>query len=155
MTNSERASYIRGLMDGPNAKETKVLNAIVELLDDLCLSVEELDEGLDELAEQVDEIDYDLGELEEDYYELDEDDECGCGCGHHHHHDDFDDAEFEVTCPSCGDTIQLNDEMLEEGSIVCPGSTTVRSVVRLSAADRALSDFSMMHSTPSASRRRR
>ena len=36
------------LMDGleldPNAKETKVLNAIVELLDDLCLSVEELDE---------------------------------------------------------------------------------------------------------------
>ena len=114
MTNSERASYIRGLMDGleldPSAKETKVLNAIVELLDDLCLSVEELDEGLDELAEQV----------EEDYYELDEDDECSCGCGHHHH-DDFDDAEFEVTCPSCGDTIQLNDEMLEEGSIVCPG----------------------------------
>ena len=112
MTNSERASYIRGLMDGleldPNAKETKVLNAIVELLDDLCLSVEELDNDLDE--------------LEEDYYELVDDDECGCGCGHHHHHgDDFDDAEFEVTCPSCGDTIQLNDEMLEEGSIVCPG----------------------------------
>lgn len=126
MTNSERASYIRGLMDGleldPNAKETKVLNAIVELLDDLCLSVEELDNDLDELSEQVDEIDYDLGELEEDYYELEDDDECGCGCGHHHHHgDDFDDAEFEVTCPSCGDTIQLNDEMLEEGSIVCPG----------------------------------
>ena len=78
--------------------------------------MEELDEGLDELAEQVDEIDYDLGELEEDYYELEDEDECGCGCGHHHHHgDDFDDAEFEVTCPSCGDTIQLNDEMLEEG----------------------------------------
>ena len=112
MTNSERASYIRGLMDGleldPNAKETKVLNAIVELLDDLCLSVEELDEGLGELSEQVDEIDYDLGELEEDYYELEDE-------------DDFDDAEFEVTCPSCGDTIELNDEMLEEGSIVCPG----------------------------------
>ena len=33
----------------------------------------------------------------------------------------FDDAEFEVTCPSCGDTIELNDAMLEEGSIVCPG----------------------------------
>ena len=39
MTNSERASYIRGLMDGldldPNAAETKGLNAIVELLYDL------------------------------------------------------------------------------------------------------------------------
>lgn len=108
MTNSERASYIRGLMDGleldPNAKETKVLNAIVELLDDLCVTVDEIDE--------------DLGDLEEEYYGLD-DDECGCGCGHHH--DEFDDAEFEVTCPSCGDTIELNDAMLEEGSIVCPG----------------------------------
>ena len=97
MTNSERASYIRGLMDGleldPSAKETKVLNAIVELLDDLCLSVDEMDNCLDELSEQVDEIDHDLGDLEEEYYGLDDEDECGCGCGHHHH-DDFDDAEF-------------------------------------------------------------
>ena len=71
MTNSERASYIRGLMDGleldPSAKETKVLNAIVELLDDLCLSVEELDEGLDELAEQVDEIGFFFALLDRNY----------------------------------------------------------------------------------------
>jgi len=124
MTNSERASYIRGLMDGleldPNAKETKVLNAIVELLDDLCVSVEELEDGFDDLSEQVDEIDQDLGSVEEDFYDLDD----GCGCGHHHHHGDFDDldgAEFEVTCPSCGDTIQLTDDLLEEGHITCPG----------------------------------
>lgn len=120
MTNSERASYIRGLMEGleldPKAKETKVLNAMVELLDDLCLSVEELEDGFDLLSEQVDEIDEDLGNVEEDFYGLEEDD---CGCGHHH--GDFEDAEFEVTCPSCGDTIQLTDEMLEEGSITCPG----------------------------------
>ena len=110
MTNSERASYIRGLMDGleldPTAKETKVLNAMVELLDDLCLS------------EQVDEIDEDLGNVEEDFYEL----EGGCSCHHHHHHEGLDDgAEFEVTCPSCGDIIELTDDLLEEGSIVCPG----------------------------------
>ncbi len=119
MTNSERASYLRGLMDGleldPKAKETKVLNAIADLLDDLCVSVEELEDGFDALSEQVDEIDEDLGNVEEDFYGL-EDDEC-CGCGHHHHHDD---AEFEVTCPSCGDTIQLTDDMLEEGGITCP-----------------------------------
>lgn len=121
MTNSERASYIRGLMDGleldPNAKETKVLNAIVELLDDLCLSVEELEDGFAELSEQVDEIDEDLGNVEEDFYEL----EGGCSCHHHGDIDDFDGAEFEVTCPSCGDTIELTDDLLEEGSIVCPG----------------------------------
>lgn len=117
MTNSERASYIRGLMEGleldPKAKETKVLNAMLELLDDLCVSVEELEDGFDLLSEQVDEIDEDLGTVEEDFYGL-EDDECSCG----HHHDD---TEFEVTCPSCGDTIQLTDDMLEEDSIVCPG----------------------------------
>lgn len=119
MTNSERASYIRGLMEGleldPKAKETKVLNAMVELLDDLCVSMEELEDRFDELSGQVDEIDEDLGSLEEDYYDLDDDD---CGCGHHH--DDFDDTEFEVECPSCGREILLNDEMLEEGSITCP-----------------------------------
>lgn len=120
MTNSERASYIRGLMEGleldPEAKETKVLNAMLELLDDLCVSVEELEDGFDLLSDQVDEIDEDLGNVEEDFYGLEDEDGCGCGCGHHHH----DDAEFEVTCPSCGETIQLTDDMLEEDSIVCP-----------------------------------
>lgn len=122
MTNSERAAYIRGLMEGldldPNAKETKLFNAIVDLLDDLCLSVEEMEDAYDELSGQVDEIDEDLGELEEDYYDLDdfndeedEDDDW---------EEDDDDCYFEVTCPSCGDTIQLNGEMLEKGSIECP-----------------------------------
>lgn len=122
MTNSERASYIRGLMDGleldPNAKETKVLNAMIELLDDLCVSVEELEGGFQELSDQVDEIDQDLGNVEEDFYELDG----SCSCHHHHGEmDDLDGAEFEVTCPSCGDVIQLTDDLLEEGSITCPG----------------------------------
>lgn len=121
MTNSERAAYIRGLMEGleldPAAKETKVLNAMLELLDDLCVSVEELEDGYDLLSEQVDEIDEDLGAVEEEFYGLDDEDECGCGCGHHHD----DEAEFEVTCPTCGDTIELTDDMLEEDSIVCPG----------------------------------
>ncbi len=65
MTNSERASYIRGLIDGleldPAAKETKVFNAMVELLDDLCLSIEDVEDCVAELSEQVDEIDEDLG----------------------------------------------------------------------------------------------
>lgn len=119
MTNSERASYIRGLMEGleldPKAKETKVLNAMLELLDDLCISVEELEDGFEELSEEMDEIDEDLGSLEEEYYGLDDDMSCHC-----HDGDDFEDACFEVTCPSCGDTIELNDAMLEEGSITCP-----------------------------------
>ncbi len=124
MTNSERAAYIRGLMEGldldPNAKETKLFNAIVDLLDDLCLSVEEMEDAYDELSGQVDEIDEDLGELEEDYYDLDDDDADFHEEDDDNWEEDEDDCYFEVTCPSCGDTIQLNSEMLEEGSIECP-----------------------------------
>lgn len=125
MTNSERAAYIRGLMEGleldPNAKETKLFNAIVDLLDDLCLSAEEMEDAYDELSGQVDEIDEDLGALEEDFYDLDDED-CDCGCHHHDDDEDWedDDCYFEVTCPSCGDTIELNGEMLDEGSVDCP-----------------------------------
>ena len=123
MTNSERASYIRGLMDGleldPNAKETKVLNAIVELLDDLCVTVDEIDENMAELSGQVDEIDEDLGDLEEEYYGLD-DDECGCGCGHHH--DEFDDAEFEVTCPAAATPSSLTTPCWKRAALFAPAA---------------------------------
>lgn len=126
MTNSERAAYIRGLMEGleldPKAKETKLFNAIVDLLDDLCLSMEEMEDVYDELSGQVDEIDEDLGELEKEFYELDDED-CGCDCDccdEDEWEDDEDECYFEVTCPSCGDTIELNGGMLEEGSIDCP-----------------------------------
>ena len=125
MTNSERASYIRGLMDGmeldPNAKETKIFNAIVELLDDLSVSVEEMEDEYGELAEQVDEIDHDLGALEEDFYGLEGEDEgCGCGCHHHHHHEDMS-TDFGVNCPNCGADIPLTDEVLDAEEIICPG----------------------------------
>ena len=135
MTNSERAAYIRGLMEGleldPKAKETKLFNAIIDLLDDLCLSMEEMEDAYDELCGQVDEIDEDLGELEEEFYEFDEDDcdcDCGCGCDcdcdcdedDNEWEEEDDDCYFEVTCPTCGDTIELNGAMLDEGSIDCP-----------------------------------
>ena len=92
MTNSEKAAYIRGLMEGmdldPNAKETKLFNAIVDLLDDLSLSVEEMEDAYDELSGQVDEIDEEMldegsidcpncGETLE--FDLEEDDSCDCG----------------------------------------------------------------------------
>jgi hypothetical protein len=112
-------------MDGmeldPNAKETKIFNAIVELLDDLSVSVEEMEDEYGELAEQVDEIDHDLGALEEDFYGLEGEDEgCGCGCHHHHHHEDMS-TDFGVNCPNCGADIPLTDEVLDAEEIICPG----------------------------------
>lgn len=122
MTNSERAAYIRGLMEGleldPKAKETKVFNAMAELLQGLSDSVEELEEAFDYLAEEVDEIDADLGEIEEEVYGLDDDEV-------YHFSSDDDDEEmdmpvFEVTCPNCEQTFELDDEMFESDTFNCP-----------------------------------
>ena len=58
---------------------------------------------------------------------------CDCGCEHDHcdccDDDDYDDDDFdfdedediyEVVCPTCGDSIMLNEQMVEEGSMSCP-----------------------------------
>lgn len=111
MTLTEKASYLRGLADGlgldPEKAETKMFNAIMDVIDDLALTVSDTEDSLALLSEQVDAIDEDLDELESVVYE-DEDDE-------------FDDDDFfEVTCPACGETICIDDSILEEGSINCP-----------------------------------
>lgn len=63
MTNSEKAAYIRGLMEGmdldPNAKETKLFNAIVDLLDEGSIDCPNCGETLE--------------------FDLEEDDSCDCG----------------------------------------------------------------------------
>ena len=128
MTITERAAYLRGLAEGleleADKKEVKLLNGILELLDDLALSVSDLEAQTKEMAGQLDEVDEDLGSLEEEVYGLnddDDDDACGCcGCGDDDDDEDFEDTYFEVTCPKCNETICLSEEILEEGEMDCP-----------------------------------
>lgn len=130
MKMTEKVAYIRGLMEGldldQNKKEVKVLEAVVELLDDMAASVAELEEGYQDMADQLDEVDADLGDLEEEYYGggCDCDDECDCGCGcDDDDDDDFEDEDgfyYEVTCPSCNETICLSEDIIAEGGIDCP-----------------------------------
>ena len=78
MTITEKVAYLKGLAEGmklnADTPEGKMLLAIVDVLDDMALTVEDLDDGFTELSAQVDEIDEDLGSLEEDCYG----EECGC-----------------------------------------------------------------------------
>ena len=120
MTITEKVAYLKGLAEGmklnADTPEGKMLLAIVDVLDDISLTVEDLDDGFTELSAQVDEIDEDLGSLEEDCYgeecECDDDeDECDC-CD--------EEPMYEVECPSCGNTICINESMLEEGEMECP-----------------------------------
>ncbi len=122
----EKIGYLKGLMDGldldKNSKEAKIFTAIIETLDDMADSIEMLDESVCELEELTDALDEDLGELEDDFYEDDCDCDCDCDCDP----DDCDDCDcdelfYEVVCPNCNDTVCLDEGMIEEGSIDCPG----------------------------------
>lgn len=113
MTNTEKVAYIRGLAEGleldDSKKEVKVLNAIIDLLDDLAMSLADLEDGYSDMADQLDAVDEDLGSLEDDFYGDDEDDE-----------DDEDTRYYEVTCPNCHETICLSEDIIEDGQMDCP-----------------------------------
>lgn len=123
MTISEKIAYIKGLADGmkldDGKDEVKIIKELISTLEDVAYEIEEQDEIIGEMQEQLDAVDEDLDELEEYVYEGDFcddcdccDDDCDCGC--------CDDDYFEVECPSCGETICVDESILDEGSIECP-----------------------------------
>lgn len=117
---SEKAAYLKGLMDGltidDSTKEGKILLALYDVVKEICETVDTIDADVDDIVEFCSTIDEDLSEVEDEVFG--EDGECECGdC---HCHCDEDDCTYEVTCPTCGDTIELNDLMLEDGALDCP-----------------------------------
>jgi DNA-directed RNA polymerase subunit RPC12/RpoP len=124
MKSTERVSYIRGLAEGleldADKKEVKVLNAIIDLLDDMALSMSEMEGNINDLSDQLDAVDEDLGSLEDDFYDIDEEPEDEEDDG-----DDSDDegdgrGEYEVTCPNCHKTLRLSEDSLQKGEMECP-----------------------------------
>ena len=113
MTVTEKVASLKGLMEGlsvdETSKEGKILKAVVDVLDDLAMSVEDLEDYTAELTEQVDAVDEDLDSLENDFYG-----ECDC-CD-----DDEDEEYYDITCPSCGDEFSVDEDTLLEGGIECP-----------------------------------
>lgn len=116
MTNTEKVAYIRGLTEGleldTDKKEVKVLNAIIDLLDDIALTLADIEADHEELADQLDAVDEDLGTLEDDFYSDEDDDE--------DYDADDDDCYYEVTCPACNETLCLTEDIINEGHIDCP-----------------------------------
>lgn len=123
MTLTEKVAYIRGLMEGLDVdkddKEMKIISAVVDLLDDMALSVCDLEDSQAELEEYVEELDEDLGALEEDIYEDECEGDCDCGCC-----DDDCDCDdgfnYKTECPVCGEDVLLDDEILRDGAFECP-----------------------------------
>lgn len=94
MNLTEKAAYIKGLFEGikldDSKEETKVLKSIVDLLEDMALSIRDLEN-----------IIYDCNC---------EDSDCGC-C-------DCDSDLYEVCCPNCGEKLEFGFEDISDASSV-------------------------------------
>lgn len=135
MSLTEKLAYIKGLCEGleleGNTKESKVLLALVDLVDDVTQTVSQLESDMDQVFDEIDAIDEDLTDVEDALWEEDdewEDEEgCGCGCGHHHHDDDedlFNGGLYEITCPKCGEIVCMDEDMLFSPDCACPNCAT-------------------------------
>jgi len=132
MTISEKAAYLKGLMDGlkldTEKAEGKMISAIVDLLGDVTKKLSDVEETTIAISDELDEIEDDLDAIEDfimdeeddeedddDIYDFsdDEEDEEGFDFG------DEDTTIYEVEC-ACGNIIDFDEETLEAGSIICP-----------------------------------
>ena len=113
MTISEKVAYLKGLAEGLNldtekSKEGKLISVMIGILEELAMSVEDLEENALNLGEEIDVLSDDLADVEQAVFDEDEDGE------------DYDDDWFEVECPSCGKTIVVDEDALSEGEVECP-----------------------------------
>ena len=136
MTLSEKSAYLKGLMDGLNLSnetaEGKMIAGIVDLLQDVTSTIADLEENALAVSDELDEIEEDLDAIEEflmDEIEDEDDEDLD---------DDMDDDDFEfvddededfeydedviyeVTCPTCGEVLQLDEETILKESTNCP-----------------------------------
>ena len=135
MTISEKAAYLKGLMDGleldTEKAEGKMISAMVELLGDMAKRLTDIEETTIAISDELDEIEEDLDAIED--YILDEEDEdededfddlCDCDFEDEDYEEGFDYGDedttiYEVAC-ACGEIINFDEETLEKGSMKCP-----------------------------------
>lgn len=121
MTTSEKAAYLKGLAEGygmdPSTKEGKLISVIADILEDLALDVEDIRDDLAEFEDGLDTVSEDLADVE-DLLFGDDDEDLYDNLG------DDEDADFEtlyeVSCPSCGESVTFDEDTLNGGSIICP-----------------------------------
>ena len=115
---TEKVAYLKGLAEGlgldTESKEGKIIAAMIDILDDVALEIEDLKDAQMELGDGLDAVSDDLEDVEDIIYGEDE--------------DDFEDEDEEVddedcyatTCPNCEETIYFDESILEEGEVICP-----------------------------------
>ena len=116
---TEKVAYMKGLMEGmkidTETNEGKILSAMVDILEDIGLELEdlwnaqgELEDGLDVVSDDLEDIEdivYDEESFDDEYYEDDAEEDEDC---------------YATTCPTCEETIYFDESVLEDGEVICP-----------------------------------
>jgi len=114
MTISEKVAYLKGLAEGldldtEKSKEGKLISVMIGILEEMAMSIEDLEENDLDLGEEIDVLSDDLADVEEIVFGEDFDEDEG-------DEEDY----FEVECPNCEEPLIIDDEVLAEGVIQCP-----------------------------------
>lgn len=114
MTISEKVAYLKGLAEGldldtQKSKEAKLISVMIGVLEEIGLSIEDMEDNVSTLGEEIDALSDDLSDVESLVYGDEDDGE-----------DDF----FEVECPTCEEPIVIDDKALAEGEVTCPNCDT-------------------------------
>ena len=123
---SEKIAYLKGLMEGMNlsadSNEGKLFRAIVDVLDEIALEVEDLTDEVMELGDGLDVISDDLGDVEDIIYDEDDEDDEDDDDYEELDEDEDDEEEecYATTCPECEEEIFFDDSVLEDGKVECP-----------------------------------
>ena len=126
MTISEKVAYLKGLAEGLNidtekSKEGKLINVMIGILEEIGLTLEDLEENSLALGEEIDVLSDDLADVEDIVFDDEDEDE-------DEEDEEFDDDWFEVECPSCDEVLVVDEDALEEGYIKCPNCGTEYSL---------------------------
>ncbi|MCB6364576.1 hypothetical protein LI291_00010 [Intestinibacillus massiliensis] len=118
MTVTERVAYLKGLFEGlgisTEEKEGKLLKGMLEAMEALAESVTDLEQRNADLLDELDEVYEELSALEDELIDEDKDLDS--------EELDFDPDEdlYQVICPTCEESIFIDEGTLAEGSIQCP-----------------------------------
>ena len=91
MNKLEKLAYLKGLVEGLNLNDDKKDTKVIKYLMEL---LEDIVLDMENLEDGFEEFQQQLDEVDEDYY--------------------------EVTCPTCGDTICLDEDLINVGEMECP-----------------------------------
>lgn len=115
MTVMERVAYLKGLFEGldidTEKKEGKLLAGMISAMAELAEAVTDLKQQNEELLDELDDVYDEISAVTEDFLTVDDEDEDLAL--------EADEDLYQVICPTCGEVLYLDQDMLETGSIVC------------------------------------